>query len=114
MHPIIPFAAGLAVGAVALRMIKNERTQSSIDRAGKSVRRATASGLKGIEGASSKARNYLESDHHEDEATHHGHRHGHGHGHSASHDSVDAQQSIDAEEVATDSSSDSFGGGEDK
>ncbi|MBK1735632.1 hypothetical protein CKO15_10110 [Halorhodospira abdelmalekii] len=61
MHPILPFAAGLAAGALLVRLVKSDQTRSGLERAGQSVRRATTSSLKSIEGASARARDYLEA-----------------------------------------------------
>ncbi|AVR89741.1 hypothetical protein [Thauera aromatica] len=59
MFPLFPFAAGVLAGAVALRLLKNERTRSGLEKAQDRLRGATVSSLEAIEHASARAREKL-------------------------------------------------------
>lgn len=61
MFPLLPFAAGVLAGAVALRLLKTERTRSGLEKAQDRLRDATVSGLEAIEHASARAREKLAS-----------------------------------------------------
>ncbi|NUQ50426.1 MAG: hypothetical protein HUU27_10990, partial [Phycisphaerae bacterium] len=56
MFPLLPFVAGVLTGAVALRLIKTDRTKSGLDKAQDKLRDATVSSLEAIEHASARAR----------------------------------------------------------
>ncbi len=61
MLPLIPFAAGLITGAVAVRLLKTGKARAGLDKAQQRVREATASSLAAIENASARARSKLET-----------------------------------------------------
>lgn len=56
MFHLIPFAAGVVVGAAVIKLFKGDTTRKSLDKAGNSLRGATVSSLEAIEGASARAR----------------------------------------------------------
>lgn len=59
MIPLLPFAAGIITGAVAVRLLKTDRTRKSLNQAGERLRDATVSSLEGIENTSARARRRL-------------------------------------------------------
>ncbi|THF63260.1 hypothetical protein [Pseudothauera rhizosphaerae] len=61
MLPLIPFAAGLLTGLVAVNLLKTNKTRAGLDKAQQRLREATASSLAAIESASARARSKLEA-----------------------------------------------------
>ena len=59
MFPLFPFVAGVLTGAVALRLIKTDKTKAGLDKAQDKLRDATVSSLEAIEHASARARKRL-------------------------------------------------------
>ena len=59
MFPLFPFVAGVLTGAVALRLIKTDKTKAGLDKAQDNLRDATVSSLEAIEHASARARKRL-------------------------------------------------------
>ncbi|MCG5517409.1 MULTISPECIES: hypothetical protein [unclassified Ectothiorhodospira] len=59
MIPLLPFAAGIITGAVAVRLLKTDRTRKTLHQAGDRLRDATVSSLEGIENTSARARRRL-------------------------------------------------------
>ena len=59
MVPLFPFVAGVLTGAVALRLIKTDKTKAGLDKAQDKLRDATVSSLEAIEHASARARKRL-------------------------------------------------------
>ena len=59
MFPLFPFVAGVLTGAVALRLIKTDKTKAWLDKAQDKLRDATVSSLEAIEHASARARKRL-------------------------------------------------------
>ena len=66
MWPILPFIAGMAAGAAALgaaRKVKiSPRVNEAVDRAGRKIRQAAASGLDTIQQSSGRWRDRLATD----------------------------------------------------
>lgn len=62
MLPLLPFAAGILTGVVALRVFKNDAAKRGLDKAQSGIRNATVSSLEAIENASSRARRHLASE----------------------------------------------------
>lgn len=56
MLPLLPFAAGIATGALAIKLWRNQTTRAGIDKAQDKLRQATVSGLEAIEHSSAKVR----------------------------------------------------------
>lgn len=59
MLPLIPFAAGLLTGVVALRLFKSDKSKAALDKAQEHVRDATVSSLDAVSNASSRMRDSL-------------------------------------------------------
>lgn len=59
MLPLLPFAAGLLTGAVALKLWRNDKTKAGIDAASEKIRAATVSGLTHLEASTARARERL-------------------------------------------------------
>ncbi|MFT4172054.1 MAG: hypothetical protein QM639_05810 [Rhodocyclaceae bacterium] len=59
MLPLLPFAAGLFVGAAAIKLVKKDRTRERLDQAQTRLREATVSGLSAIEHSSARLREKL-------------------------------------------------------
>lgn len=59
MLPLLPFAAGLLTGAVALKLWRSDKTKAGIDAAGEKIRAATVSGLTRLEASTARARTSL-------------------------------------------------------
>ena len=59
MFPLFPFVAGVLTGAVALRLIKTDKTKAGLDKAQDKLRDATVASLEAIEHASARARKRL-------------------------------------------------------
>ena len=59
MFPLFPFVVGVLTGAVALRLVKTDKTRAGLEKAQGSLRNATVSGLEIIEQASARARKRL-------------------------------------------------------
>ncbi|MHB1375570.1 MAG: hypothetical protein ACYC5W_12035 [Thauera sp.] len=59
MFPLFPFVAGVLTGAVALRLIKTDKTKAGLEKAQDTLRDATVSSLEAIEHASARARKRL-------------------------------------------------------
>lgn len=59
MFPLFPFVAGVLTGAVALRLLKTDKTQAGLEKAQDTLRGATVSSLEAIENASARARKRL-------------------------------------------------------
>ena len=59
MFPLLPFVAGVVTGAVALRLLRTDKTRGSLEKAQDSLRSATVSSLEAIENASARARQRL-------------------------------------------------------
>ncbi|WP_200175093.1 hypothetical protein [Ectothiorhodospira shaposhnikovii] len=62
MYHLIPFAAGAVVGALAVRLLRTDKTRQGLEKAQDSLREATVSSLSSIEHASARARKRLESE----------------------------------------------------
>ncbi|MCG5512010.1 MULTISPECIES: hypothetical protein [Ectothiorhodospira] len=65
MYHLIPFAAGAVVGALAVRLLRTDKTRQGLEKAQDTLREATVSSLSSIEHASARARKRLESNVHE-------------------------------------------------
>lgn len=59
MFPLFPFVAGVLTGAVALRLVKTDKTRAGLEKAQDKLRDATVSSLEVIESASARARKRL-------------------------------------------------------
>lgn len=59
MFPLFPFLAGALTGAVALRLIKTDKTKAGLEKAQDKLRDATVTSLEAIEHASARARKRL-------------------------------------------------------
>lgn len=59
MFPLLPFAAGVLAGAVALRLMKADKAKAGLEKAQDRLRDATVSSLEAIEQASARARQRL-------------------------------------------------------
>lgn len=59
MFPLFPFVAGVLTGAVALRLIRTDRTRAGLEKAQERLRDATVSSLEALESASARARKRL-------------------------------------------------------
>lgn len=70
MLPLLPFAAGLVAGAIAVRLLRNEKTRDGLDKvqekarlglekAQESLRGATISGLSAVESSSAAMKRRL-------------------------------------------------------
>jgi hypothetical protein len=62
MFPLFPFVAGVLTGAVALRLIKTDKTKAGLEKAQDKLRGATVSSLEAIESASARVRQRLAAD----------------------------------------------------
>ena len=73
MLPLLPFVAGIATGAVALKLLRNEKTKIALDKTQEKllsatvgirekVRNATSSGLEAIETSSAAMRGKLDQE----------------------------------------------------
>lgn len=59
MFPLFPFVAGVLTGAVALRLLKTDKSKAGLEKAQDKLRDATVSSLEAIENASARARKRL-------------------------------------------------------
>ncbi len=59
MLPLLPFAAGLVTGAVAIKMMRNQKTRAALDNARDSLRKASVSGLARLESSTAAMRERL-------------------------------------------------------
>jgi hypothetical protein len=59
MLPLLPFAAGLVTGAVAIRLLRNRKTREVLDNAKDNLRQATVGGLARLESGSAAMRERL-------------------------------------------------------
>lgn len=62
MLPLLPFAVGIATGALAIKLWRNDKTRETLDNAGARLRQATASGLSRLETSSAAMRERLETE----------------------------------------------------
>ncbi|ENO88639.1 hypothetical protein [Thauera linaloolentis] len=62
MFPLFPFVAGVLTGAVALRLLKTDKTKAGLEKAQDTLRGVTVSSLEAIESASARARKHLAAD----------------------------------------------------
>ena len=69
MFPLFPFVAGVLTGAVALRLIKTDKTKAGLEKAQDKLRGATVSSLEAIESASARVRQRLTAEDAEASAT---------------------------------------------
>ena len=61
MFPLLPFAVGLLTGAVAVKLVRNEKAKKQLDKAQEMLREATVSSLNSIEKSSSRLRDKLQT-----------------------------------------------------
>ncbi len=59
MLPLLPFAAGLAVGAAAVGVLRGERARAGIEKAQQSLRSATAAGTAIIQRSTEAVRHHF-------------------------------------------------------
>lgn len=59
MLPLVPFAAGLLAGAVAIKLIRRDKFKVNLGKTGQRLRDATVSSLTSLESASARARSKL-------------------------------------------------------
>lgn len=59
MLPLLPFAAGLVTGAVAIKLWRQDKTRHTLDKARSSLRDATVNGLARLEHSSAAIRERL-------------------------------------------------------
>ncbi len=59
MLPLLPFVAGLAAGAVVVKLWRNDKTTQTLENAKASIRKATVKGLSRIESSSAAMRDKL-------------------------------------------------------
>jgi len=62
MLPLLPFVAGLAAGALALKLWRTDKSSLKLDKAQETIRNATVSSLAAIEQSSAKMRKKLSAD----------------------------------------------------
>ncbi|MCG5501813.1 hypothetical protein [Ectothiorhodospira lacustris] len=62
MYHLIPFAAGAVVGALAVRLLRTDKTRQGLEKAQDTLREATVSSLSSIEHVSARARKRLENE----------------------------------------------------
>lgn len=61
MLPLIPFAAGILTGVVAIKLARNEKAKKHLENAQERLQNATVSGLSAIEQSSARLRNRLQA-----------------------------------------------------
>ena len=61
MLPLIPFAAGILTGVVAIKLARNEKAKKHLENAQERMQNATVSGLSAIEQSSAPLRNRLQA-----------------------------------------------------
>lgn len=61
MFPLLPFAAGLLAGAVAIKMFRSEKALKQLDQAQNRLREATVSGLSAVEQSTARLRDKLQA-----------------------------------------------------
>lgn len=59
MLPLLPFVAGLAVGVAAIRLYKNEKVRTELQKVGKSLRKSSASAEEKLRETSAEAQEKL-------------------------------------------------------
>lgn len=60
MFPLLPFAAGLLVGAATIKILRGEKTQKRLDQAQDRLRKVTVNSLSTIEQSSARLRDKLQ------------------------------------------------------
>jgi hypothetical protein len=61
MFPVFPFAAGLVAGAVAVRLLRDEKAKVRLDKAQDRLREAAVSGLGTIESSMARLRDKIQA-----------------------------------------------------
>jgi len=59
MFPLLPFVAGMAAGAVVVKLLRSDSARAGLDKAQDKIRQATVSSLAAIENSSAAMRERL-------------------------------------------------------